>query len=671
MSVVAYLRGGGTLLVALLALGFASTRLRAALVPTWWGPVARLAEIVLGLSILTLVLEALGTVGLLRPAVVVVAVPLVSAAIGRWAGSRASPAPAAPARDRPRWDALVAAALVVVVFGQWLAHVGVVLEGGLRDMDSLRYHGPFVARWVQQHSLVHLEHTSSEVQETFFPANAELLHAYGVLLFGRDVLTPFLNLGWYGLGVLAAWSAPTSPRGRAAAVAGFAAICSTPLLASIEPGSAKTDLAAAVLVLCAAAFVLRLDRSRRGPTVLIGLAAGLAVGTKLTALAPVVVLLVGAWWVARGRRPQVAAGLVGGTALTGSFWYLRNLAHAGNPLPWIHHLGPIPLPGPAMPGPKTHGFSILHYATDRRFWTHVVPSGLEQSFGPLFPLLLLGAVIVGVLVAADRRLPPAVRLVGAAVLVGAAAYLVTPYSAGGADGHPTLFALDLRFLAPSLALAALAAGLSRMATAALAAAAILVVADQWAGLGRWPVPDPGTFRGLAVLGLLSVLAVLAVQHLRGRHLVGAGLVLVATLAAAGWPVLADELGDRYAVATSGLTAAFAMFHDTHGLRIAVGGFADDYPLYGAALENHVQFVGRTQPDGGFRPTRSCREWRTALAVGHYDDVVLGRSPLARQRLPVEVAWTASDPAAHLVLHRGVVRVYRLRGRPDPAGCPTT
>ena len=49
-----------------LALGFGAVRLRARLVPGWTGPPARLAEIVLGLSLLTVSLQLLGTIGLLE-----------------------------------------------------------------------------------------------------------------------------------------------------------------------------------------------------------------------------------------------------------------------------------------------------------------------------------------------------------------------------------------------------------------------------------------------------------------------------------------------------------------------------------------------------------------------------------------------------------------------------
>ena len=58
---------------------------------------------------------------------------------------------------------------------------------------------------------------------------------------------------------------------------------------------------------------------------------------------------------ARGRRSagSALAGALrlGGLAALagGGYWYLRNLAHTGNPLPWFTDLGPISLPAPTRP----------------------------------------------------------------------------------------------------------------------------------------------------------------------------------------------------------------------------------------------------------------------------------------------------------------------------------
>jgi hypothetical protein len=672
VTLFAYLRGCAALVSGVVALAFAGHRLRIRLAPDWDGLLALLADGVLGFGLLVVTLEVLGSVGLLRPVWTMVVVPVAGLAVGVGVGTGIDPTRAPRRRRaRPSIDRLTAFALLVafVVFAQWVAHAARVAEGGLRDMDSLRYHGPFAARWVQQHGLLRVHHTSSELQETFFPGNAELVNAYGILLFGRDVLTPFLNLGWYLVGCVAAVSLHPRAPARAAALAGFAAVCSTPLLASIEPGSAKNDLAAAVLVLSFVALLRpSVDHAGRAvmPSLAIaGVAAGLAVGTKLTTLVPVIVLVVGTS-ILVGRRGRSLATLFGAAAVTGGFWYLRNLAVTGNPLPWITHLGPIRLPGPAMTGVGRAGFTIVHYGLDRSFWTDVVPRGLDQSFGPLWPLLAVAVGAAAVMTALDGG-SRTERLAGVACGLSALAYAVTPFSAGGPDGHPTLFALDLRFLAPTLVLAVVATSAVRRANLVVAAAGAIAVADQVAGHGRWPGPPLPLLRLTCCVAALAIVAL--VMMVKRPRLAVAIAIATGSAVAAGWPVQADELSDRYSQVRSGLTAAFAAFGPTHDLRIAVGGFADDYPLYGNDLSNHVQYVGVTLPHGGFRPAGNCREWRTALRQGHYDYVVVSRSPVARQHVPVEARWTAGDPAARLVLSRGVTRVYRLVGAPTPSACP--
>ena len=80
---------------------------------------------------------------------------------------------------------------------------------------------------------------------------------------------------------------------------------------------------------------------------LVGLAIGLAAGTKLNFLLPAAVLVLGLTALAPKGRRWFTLLCAGGMALAGGgYWYLRNLIHSGNPLPWIHHLGPIDLPSP-------------------------------------------------------------------------------------------------------------------------------------------------------------------------------------------------------------------------------------------------------------------------------------------------------------------------------------
>jgi hypothetical protein len=670
MTIAAYAWGCVALFGLVVSVGVAASRIRAALLPTWSGAVARLAECVLGLAYVTVMLEVLGSVSLLRPLVVTVLTPTVATVVAMAVGRRW------PARTRDAshldWVAVGALGMLGVVGLQWLTHTHVVLEGGFRDMDSLRYHGPFVARWVQQRGLLHLQHTSGELQETFFPATSELLSSYGVLAFGTDVATSALNLAWLALGALAAWCAATTVRGRSAAVVAFAAGMSTPLLASIEAGSAKNDVAAAALVLATAALVARaLDGtpSERSNTLIVaGLAGGLAIGTKLDTLVAVSVLLVGALVVARPARRSVAS-IIGATAATGSYWYVRNLGATGNPLPWMRHLGPLTLPGPTMTAAASSGWSVAHYATDAHFWATTVPRGLQQSFGPMWPALLAGAVALALAAAFGAHSTPTRRVIGLACLAAGAAYLVTPFSAGGRDGDPQLFALDLRFLAPSLVLAAPLAVSRRQVVALIIGASSMVIVDQLIGQGRWP---SGGLRSVVTVGAVAaVVAVgIALAKVADRPMrVGVSCAAIVLIAMVGWLVATDATSDRYARVHSGVTAAFAMFRKTHHLKIAVGGFADDYPLYGIDQSNDVQYVGVTLPDGGFRPVWSCAEWPRAIDSGGYQYVVISRSPVARQRLPAEATWTADDPAFALVLDRDVTRVFKRVGSSAGATCP--
>ena len=123
--------------------------------------------------------------------------------------------------------------------------------------------------------------------------------------------------------------------------------------------------------------------------IVVGLAAGLAAGTKLNFLLPAAVL-VDRPGRDRAARPEVAAlaAIAGLAALAGGgYWYLRNLVHTGNPLPWFDHLGPISLPAPeqALGGREAH--SVLGYLTDGSVWSDWFLPGLHHGLGFLWPLL--------------------------------------------------------------------------------------------------------------------------------------------------------------------------------------------------------------------------------------------------------------------------------------------
>ena len=81
--------------------------------------------------------------------------------------------------------------------------VGVVAHTGMTDPDTLWYHVPYAARWVQEGSLTALHFTSYEPLTTFYPSTPSLLHAIPMLTFGTELLSPYLNLGWLALALTA------------------------------------------------------------------------------------------------------------------------------------------------------------------------------------------------------------------------------------------------------------------------------------------------------------------------------------------------------------------------------------------------------------------------------------------------------------------------------------
>src|SRR3954466_6162399 len=82
MSFGDYLQGSIELIAVAAAMAFAAVRLRGRLVAGWCGAAARLAEVVLGLSLLVVTLELVGVVGLYRPGWVLLASILVGVGIG-------------------------------------------------------------------------------------------------------------------------------------------------------------------------------------------------------------------------------------------------------------------------------------------------------------------------------------------------------------------------------------------------------------------------------------------------------------------------------------------------------------------------------------------------------------------------------------------------------------
>src|ERR671918_875156 len=82
MSFGDYLQGSIELIAVAAAMAYAAVALRGRFLPGWSGAAARLAEVVLGLSLLVVILELVGVVGLYRSGWVLLATIVVGVGIG-------------------------------------------------------------------------------------------------------------------------------------------------------------------------------------------------------------------------------------------------------------------------------------------------------------------------------------------------------------------------------------------------------------------------------------------------------------------------------------------------------------------------------------------------------------------------------------------------------------
>ena len=711
-----YAQGAAGLAVVVLSLGFAAVRLRSRLLPGWQGPPARLAEAILALSALTIILELLGLVGLLSYAPLLVACAAIAgfsqlAQKRGWVGGQAGapegesawgPRPAkevvsfpkpegAPADPLSRYLSWAAIGIAVMVAAHWATGVQSSWANGMSGFDTMWYHAPFAARFAQEGSINALHFTDPEYLHWFYPQNSELLHASGIVLFDHDLLSPLLNLGWLGLALLAAWCIGR-PYGQAPlTLLAAAVVLDTNTMVPREPGNAANDIATAALLLAAAAILVNGVREREpaaGVLVAGGLAAGLALGTRLTMAVAVVALTAGVIWLARGNRLRTAAIWIAAVLATGGFWFARNMGHAaGNPFPWLADTFGF-LPGPQRGLEGRDPFSVAHYLFKLDggvVGTYFIPD-LHGVIGPLWPLVLAFAG-AGMLAALLRGRSPLIRVLGAVALAAAIGYLFTPLTASGPEGQPDGFAINLRYLAPALALGAVLLPLDRaleapprrVALFAILAATLLTVALfsdaklAWQNADAW-VP------GAVLIGLVVIGVPLGIAALAGRSRPAAAAVAGAAalaILAIGWTQQDDYLRDRY---TGGfrfhLETAFRWANGVSGARIGLGGTSgafQQYGLYGRDVSNHVQFVGRPGADGDFRRIEDCAEWRRAVNEGNYDYIVttprLDLNAAGVAYTSPEGGWARSDPALTRIAGDARIEVFRVGGELNPAGCP--
>ncbi|CAN5753929.1 hypothetical protein BH24ACT3_BH24ACT3_02040 [soil metagenome] len=439
------------------------------------GPGARTIEralvaLVVGLAEVCLVLQVLGMLGLLSRVPTVVAVLVIAVATTLFA----DPVPPAPREVRsPGLGPVLAGASASALLALALV---TGLNGRSMGYDTVQYHAPFVGTWLRTHQLWDLPPVNPGYLSNSYPSNFELSALWLALPSGSDELVYAVNGVWGLLAVLAVAVSTRCLGGRVwCGVLVSTAVMWSPILYFTHAHSLATDVAAGAGIAAAVAMLLcAREADRAAPWLAVaGLALGLAVGTKYTAVLPGVGVVVLAGVLARrGTRTRSLAVTVASALVVSGFWYLRNAVATGNPLfPQEVAAGGLQLwDGATTPLDRfstSMADHLIHWRNGPlRTWVDFV--GTE--YGPVVVVFALGTVG-----AVSLRRPVAARTwIGGLAFACGLAYLVTPYTGGGEDGTEFLIASQLRYAAPMALVAAAVAASGRRPVVLVASTAAVI-----------------------------------------------------------------------------------------------------------------------------------------------------------------------------------------------------
>ena len=492
-------------LLALSATGLVAAGLRAASRATPRGLERALAAIALAAAAAVLEALLLGLVGLGGSAIT-----LALAALATWlAACQWLPAPSPgpvgelvswwgglPPRERLGLGAAVGA------FAAWVAWL---LRYPALGYDTVLYHLPEAVAWVQRGSPGSVEPVMSFLPVGNYPVAYEVLTAWSIGLSRSFVPASLLVAGFVALAALAGWTglrALQVPRVASALTIG-ALVLSPAAIATGRSGAAVDPAALAWLATCGALCAASLRRpGLLAPAVV---AAGLAAGTKttalpLTALVLALTLYAGRRHLSRLARPLLAAAAA--AIVVGAFWYLRNLVDHGSPF-WPYLSLPWGDPKPAAV--QNGGFSFL----DRPGETLSRLDGyyLDRFAGGL---VLLGGALLAPLLARRREVTAAAGATAFSLLL----WLNAPMT--GVSGNPGFDAGtgdSVRYLLPGLAAAALtlalaarAGGVARPPALAALGLALALNLVQSLDLGFPSAPSALTPLAGAAVGVLLAAA---------------------------------------------------------------------------------------------------------------------------------------------------------------------
>jgi hypothetical protein len=575
-------------------------------------------------------------------------------------GEGADERPVRPrARPFPTPSTGLGALALLITGAVWLAWMEVAVTAPVQSADALNFHLPGAISFIQSGSLWHVTQYLVGQAQGNYPQNGDILMlAAGLpwhsLAFVRYVDVPLLAIA--GLAVYATareLRAPTGP----AALAALALLAIRPV---VEPALADvmTDPCFLAGFAIGMLFLVRHGRTQaRGDLVLAGLGLGIAFGTKWYGLTDVPALVI-VWailaWQRGGHVTPVLKDLgvvVACILVGGGVWLLRNLILTGNPV-FDYRLsvfGLTILPAPPDQLRARIGFSLAHYAGHLDVLRHYVWPVFRQDFGLTGLLLVLGALIAPVLRGRSRH---RLGMLAGGALLCALAYAVTPYSAQGFAGAPTLVAVNTRYGAPALVLTAplLAVVIGRLRCLRLPLELVLLVLIAlnlhhylWTSAGRVFVNAVALAGLLVLFGLARLLPrwglVVRPRTIQNALILACGCA-VAVAAYHYQRVLA---GRPYAPADA--TIDYVLTHAPTSTRIGVTGIWTAQgvepvaPMFGPRFGNRLGYVGPFV-DHRLEQYTSRARFVAALQRDRYRFLEIGRG-IPPVPAPVQMVWARS------------------------------
>ena len=637
-----------------------------------------MASVVVGTAILTAVHLVPLMLAILTRGTVIAAALLAAglAALVRPAAPRATdPGDPSPAADRPAppgsrqasWALAALAGAFAAVTA--LADLGRWAGDELVGVDPLTFHLPNVGRWIQDHSMWQIDQFVPLLAHGNYPNNGDVVLLSTVIPWHNDFLVRLPITFFLVTTAVAVFAVARELRAPLAASAlAAAALVSLPVVGIATIPRALPDALMWTTFACGVLFLLRHARSRRrSDLVLAGIALGIAAGTKwygVSSVAAVGVVWAGARLLADRTRRRSARGdgasppvgpaaadiaIVGGLSLLGTLpWLLRNLLLSDNPVfPLkVSPFGITIFDAPPDVIRDQAGFTIADYAGDASVLGQLAGE-IVEGLG-IVPILC-GLALALALVLARRRGPaasdPRVLVLAATAAGLGLLYTVTPATALGLRGDPSLAHANTRYAVPALLIALpiaawVAGRLPRVAgllfEAALAAAALT-----------------GAYRGYEVAGLRDIalaaacLAALAAAawllwRLRARRAVlAAGAVAAALAGLAAAHRIEGAINDgRYRGIDRAVDTLLRVAPGDQHIGLAadwsVGGLSPVWPAFGTRIGNDVEYVGEFV-DGFLTPYRSQARFQEALRHGAFDLLVVGRGFYPPQDTP-EQSW---------------------------------